>query len=125
MDGIGVSTVTLDLNGALYFPGRVLDAEDAQRNRQRERRMSKIATLDGGCIVNDTGCSAADRDITVKVKAPTKTVVDFMSYLVGTYNEIVVTTNESAFAAVPQRYYVDADGTAVLILSVIEDIGGS
>ncbi|MDD4052344.1 MAG: hypothetical protein PHR28_10670 [candidate division Zixibacteria bacterium] len=125
MEGIGVSAVTYDLNGALYFPGRVLDAEEVQRNRQRERRMSKTPTLDGGCVIYDTGYSASDRDITIKAKSPGKAVVNFMSYLVGTYNEIVVTTNESAFTAAPQRYYVDEDGSAVLILSIIEDIGGS
>jgi hypothetical protein len=124
MHGIGISSVTFDIIGAMYFSGHKLDTKETQKNQQRERRGSRVATLDGGCVVYDTGYSAADRDLIVKVVEATDDVVAFMIYMTETYSQIKVSTNESTFLATPKRFYVDDDNSAVMILEVIQDIGG-
>ena len=124
MYGIGVSAVTYDLSGAHYFRGCELDGVAAAKNRQGARRLTKTATLDGGCVVYDTGYAPSDRNIIISVIRPAENVVSLMAYLVATYNQIVVSTAESVFVAVPERYYIEDNGSAVMVLSVVEQIGG-
>lgn len=121
---IGVSANIFDLNGARVFRTRELDQSKTNENMRRERRASRTATLDGGVVVYDTGYAAGDRDLTIKVPGASREIIDFMLYLVKTYNEITVTTQESAFLGVPATAYVDTDGAAVMIVNLTEDIGG-
>lgn len=116
---IGISTNIFDLAGARIFRGAELDQRKANENLRRERRISRTATLDGGVSVYDTGYSAGDRDLTIRVPGASRAIVDFMAYLVATYSEITVTTEESAFLGVPAVSYVDADGAAVMIINLI------
>ena len=115
---IGISTRIYDPDGARIF--RVPDHD----NLRRDRRMTRTATLDAGVSIYDTGYSAGDRDITVRIADASRAEIDWMLYSVKTYTEVVVTTSEGAFLAVPGRAYMDADGTAVMILNIIEEIGG-
>jgi len=122
---IGVSTNIYDLAGARIFRSGELDQRKTNENLRRERRISRTATLDGGVSIYDTGYAAGDRDLTIRVPArAARAVIDFMLYLVKTYAEITVTTSESAFRAVPGVAYLDADGAAVMIINIKEDIGG-
>ena len=121
---IGVSTRVYDLNGAMVFNDKDLDIKYQNANLDIKRRMSRTATLDGGVSVYDTGYAAGDRDITIRCPAAPRDVLDFMAYLVQTYNEITVTTEESAFIGVPGRAYVDSEGAATLVINLKEEIGG-
>lgn len=121
---IGLSARVYDLNGARVFKDEELDAKYQNSNMDIKRRMSRTATLDGGVSVYDTGYAVGDRDITVRVPNAPKEVIDFMAYLVQTYNEITVTTDESAFVGVPGRAYVDSEGAATLVINLKEEIGG-
>jgi hypothetical protein len=116
---IGISANIFDLAGARIFRGAELDQRKQNENLRRERRISRTATLDGGVSVYDTGYSAGDRDLTIRVPGAPREIVDFMAYLVQTYSEITVTTSESAFLGVPAVSYVDADGAAVMIINLI------
>lgn len=121
---IGISTRIYDLNGARVFRDDELDQQYVCTNRDLQRRMSRTATLDGGVSVYDTGYAVGDRDITVRVPNASKGIIDFLTYLVQTYNEITVTTDESVFIGVPGRAYVDSEGAAVLVINLTEEIGG-
>lgn len=121
---IGISTRIFDLNGARIFRDDELDQQYVCTNRDLQRRMTRTATLDGGVSIYDTGYAVGDRDITVRVPNASKEIIDFLAYLVQTYNEITVTTDESAFIGVPGRAYVDSEGAAVLVINLTEEIGG-
>lgn len=121
---IGVSTTVYDAVGARIFRSIELDRQKTNENLRRERRISRTATLDGGVSIYDTGYAAGDRDMTIRVPGASRTIMDWMLYIVKTYAEITVTTSESAFLAVPGIAYQDAAGAAVMIINIKEDIGG-
>jgi hypothetical protein len=116
---IGISTNIYDLQGARIFRDAELDSKKTNENFRRERRVSRTATLDGGVSVYDTGYSAGDRDMTIKVPRASRQISDLFAYLVETYSEITVTTSESAFLGVPAIWYIDEDGAAVMIINII------
>ena len=120
MNGIGISATIFDTSGALYVDGSGLAASEALKNNARERRATRTATLDGGVSVYDTGYSAGDRDMEVKVPAPSRELIDFFFYMVETYNLIMITTEDGAYYGVPQRAYLDNDGAAVLNVAITE-----
>lgn len=121
---IGLSANIFDLQGARIFRAAELDDRKANENYRRERRVSRTATLDGGVAVYDTGYAPGDRDLIIKVPRASREIADFLAYLVKTYNEITVTTAESAFCGDPASFYIDAEGAAILVINIIEDIGG-
>lgn len=60
---IGISKITSDAAGAVVFkllPDSNLEAY--------ERRVSRIKTLDGGCVITDSGYSDSDRTIRAIVR---------------------------------------------------------
>ena len=124
MEGIGLSATIYDISGARYIRGSDLAASDTLKNDRRQRRVSRTSTLDGGVAVYDTGYAVADRTLTVRVKNAGEVMAAFLNYLVETYNEITVTTRESAFIGTPQQSYMDNDGSAVLEIWITEEIGG-
>jgi hypothetical protein len=121
---IGISTKIYDWNGARYFRQSELDVKKCNENYRRDRRVSRTATLDGGVSIYDTGYAPGDRNITIKVPDASKSIADFLAYISKTYNEIIVSTEESVFLGDPATFYIDNDGSANLIINIIEDIGG-
>jgi hypothetical protein len=83
-----------------------------------------VATLDGGCVVYDTGYAPSDRNLNIRVLKASEDIIAFMIYMTESYNQITVSTSESTFLATPKRFYVDDDGSAVMYLEITEDIGG-
>lgn len=122
MEGIGLAASIFDLNGALFIRGSQIDIGTSVKNRSRERRVTRTATLDGGVSVYDTGCSVADQEVTVKVPQASPALAAFFTYMVKTYDTIIVTTNESAYEGTPIRGYLDEYGTAFLIIGINNDI---
>lgn len=118
MHGIGLSTIVFDLNGARYFRGQELHPEEAGRNLARERRGARVPTLDGGCVAYDTGYSATDRNIAVRVRHPSEDVRAYLIYMVESYTIIMVTTEDGAYLATPKRFSIDDDGSATLIAEI-------
>lgn len=96
---IGISTQIYDPNGAVLIRRNSADAEKA--NRTVRRRVSRTATLDGGCSVYDGGFSDSDRDIQVEVMSPEKALFDALGYLCRTYALLVICTEDGAFLAAP------------------------
>jgi len=121
---IGLSTNVYDLQGARIFRQAELDSKKCNENYRRDRRVSRTATLDGGVSVYDTGYSAGDRDMTIKVPRASRAISDYFAYLVKTYSEITVATSESVFSGVPAIWFIDSEGAANMVINLTEDIGG-
>lgn len=119
---IGLSTLIFDLQGARRFTRFELDQREVNKNNRRDRRITRTPTLDGGVSVYDAGYAPGDRDIMVRVPAPSKEIAEYLAYLCETYATIVVTTPESAFLGVPATSYLDEGGAANLLINVIEDL---
>lgn len=117
-----MSAEIFDLEGDLYIDGSLLDRSVMQKNKERSRRVSRTATLDGGAAVYDSGYSDGDRTLNVRVPKASAEVVAFMEYMVETYNIIRVTGKEGAFRAVPNRFTMGDDGSANLELLITENI---
>lgn len=123
MSGIGLSTEIFDLDGALYIYDRQLDQAMGEKNKERSRRVSRTACLDGSVAVYDSGYADGDRTINVRVpKAPSE-IVSFLEYIIETYGTIRVMCFEGAFKAVPNRFTMGDDGSANLELLITENIG--
>lgn len=121
---IGISSSVFDPAGARYFRRQELDAGKLNETYRRDRRVSRTATLDGGVSVYDTGYAAGDRDMIVKIPGASRDIADYMAHVVKTYTSIIVSTSESVFLGVPATFYVDADGSANLVINITQDIGG-
>jgi hypothetical protein len=119
--GIGISTQIFDLQGAHYFRRAELDLQELNKNYRLTRRVSRTATLDGGTSIYDTGYAPGDRDITVKVPAASKAIADYLAYITKIYNQVLVATEESVFLGDPSSFFIDADGSANLIINIISD----
>lgn len=123
MSGIGLSTEIFDLDGALYIDERQIDRGVAVKNKERSRRVSRTATLDGGVAVYDSGYSDGDRTINVNVPRAPAAVIEFMEYIIETYATILLTCQEGAYRAVPNRFTVGDDGSANLELLITVNVG--
>lgn len=71
------------------------------------RRLSKVATLDGGVAVNDGGFSHGDRSITFQYKNSTLEQDNIARRLVELHSRVYVSTDEGLFDAVPLRFDPD------------------
>lgn len=94
---IALSTLDFDLNGA-----RVVrqDAGADLDNRNVSRRMTRTATLDGGCVVYDTGYAPADRTINVRTDMGH---LEWLQRIVRLYSQVRVCTAYGAFIGAPRR----------------------
>ena len=96
---IALSTLTADPFGAQLLdiaPGRASLGNTS-------RRVSRIATLDGGASIIDGGYSVADRNISVDISSQTRATVDELRYLFQSYSALLVLTEEGAFRAAPEN----------------------
>ena len=111
---IAIASTTYDPAGWRVFPGdRVANDLD---NRSGGRRVSRTATLDGGCAVYDTGYTDADRTITVSVPSPTADDLVFARRVCESFQTVRVFTAEGAFAGVPEDYRVSTGTLKIKIL---------
>lgn len=115
---IGISTRTYDLLGSMIFP---LSDSDDMINGNGKRRCSRTATLDGGCVVYDTGYAEGDRTIKVREKDADKSLVDFAKYITQKYPTVIVTSRDGAYIGVPESYNVN-NGTLEMDILIIEKI---
>ncbi len=113
----GISATVFDLDGTLFVQRPLEDA--SQRNRRATRRVSRTATLDGGCAYYDTGFAQADRDIMVELARAAADDIERAAYLVKTYGELMVCCDQGAFLCAPSGYQVN-DGTLRMDFHVIE-----
>jgi len=112
---IGVSTLVFDLFGAAVIPN---EAGQSMRNRRGSRRATRTPTLDGGASVYDTGYTPADREVTVSTSLLR---FAWLERICQTYSQVMVTTDEGAFLAVPHRYWA-SDNKAHCEFLLLEEV---
>ena len=110
-----IATLTFDIDGARIFPqhpGSIMP------NNAGARRASRTATLDGGCVIYDTGYAAADRTLTL---ATDISYLEWFRRIVQFYGTVLVSTDEGLFRGVPQQWRA-RDGRAEIDIMVTGDI---
>lgn len=111
---IAIASTTYDPDGWRVFA--ISPAKNDLANRAGARRVSRTATLDGGCAVYDTGYTDADRDIKVSVPSPGAADLAFARHLCESCPEVWVYTPEGAFAGVPESYRVVSGELIITVL---------
>lgn len=109
-----ISTPTFDPDGFVELTVR----NDTTAGEVR-RRSNRVATLDGGAVINDFGYTDSDRTITLRwafVDAATEVEVD---RLVRTYDRLQVATRAGVFLAAPEVYIpgINESTLRLLVLS--------
>lgn len=94
-----------------------LDALDTSERGERSRRVTRVATLDGGAVFNDFGFSDADRTMRIVWRPTGKAQEAAVARLVQTYSRITVATPDGLFLAAPQ-ILTPGDSTLTLTLLV-------
>lgn len=67
------------------------------------RRVNRVATLDGGAAVSDSGYSDADMMLRMEWYAGDADAFAAVARLLRTYSRVVVSTRDGVFSAVPER----------------------
>jgi len=109
---LALSTLTIDPFGAqllMLKPGSTSLGDTA-------RRVSRVATLDGGATVLDGGYTVADRTVSIDLTGQTKAVVDDLKYLCETYEKLLVLTEDGAFLAAPERVSLGVNSARMTLL---------
>jgi hypothetical protein len=94
---IGISAIDYDPFGAMILP--VLS--DPAELYSGSRRTSRTATLDGGCVVYDTGFTVSDKTITIETCGQH---FDWLARMVRIYRLVHVSWRDGVFVAIPSRY---------------------
>lgn len=96
----------------------VLQEDRDSRIRRYGRRVSRVATLDGGSVMNDSGYSDTDRILEIKATV-TEAQADNLEYMIQTYSRLNVSTPDGFFECAPKRLKVD-NGDVELTLLIVE-----
>jgi hypothetical protein len=112
-----LSTLTFDLEGAVMLTL----LPDTERG-EVSRRMNRVATLDGGAVVNDSGHSYADRTVTLRFAADEPVVFAAVERLVRLYGRLRLTDDDGVFLVAPQRLKpaIDAHELTLLVLERLD-----
>jgi len=111
---IGIGTQTYDPVGARIFTNT--DRIEDLKNRQGERRLSRVATLEGGVTIIDFGFTDGDRTVKLCELEASVEAVDFVKYIIENYTLIVVTTDDGAYKVAPSAYWVDKGKLSLTML---------
>lgn len=111
---IAIASATYDPIGWRVFHGDPV-ANDLG-NRGGARRVSRTATLDGGCVVYDAGYTDSDRTITVTVPSTKMADLDFADHVCRNCPRVWIFTREGVFAGVPKRHAVTGGVLKITIL---------
>jgi len=114
---IGISTTTYDLNGHHLF-----HRDHNSTVKTIASRVARTATLDGGSVLDSGGFSDGDRTIELVQKKPTTADIDFITYIVKTYTQVVVSCSEGVFLAAPSKTSVSRTGDLLATFLVKEQI---
>lgn len=96
---VNLSCLTFDLDGTVE-----LNCTEESSIGSIERRLTRVATLDGGAVFNDFGFSEADRTAELYF-LPTKIEQEeAVKRLVKLYARLRMTSREGIFEVAPQSY---------------------
>ena len=111
-----ISTQVWDAQGYIE-----LDVLPGQTVGETRRRMNRVATLDGGAVVNDSGFSEADRTIDLKWKPSVEALEVLVDRLVRFYGRLNVSTR-SGFYETAVEAYTPSDDESTLRLLVLSKL---
>lgn len=109
---LGIATLTVDPFGAQLLtlkPG-------ASNLGDTSRRVSRVATLDGGAAVLDGGYTVTDRTISLDLSDQTKETIDALKYLCSVHSSLLVLTEDGAFKAAPERVSIAGSSASMTLL---------
>jgi len=110
---IHLTTPTFDLDGALTIA--VLPSSDFGETR---RRMTRIATLDGGAVFNDAGAAEVDRTITLQWRPQSAESEALIARLVRLYSSVRLSCRSGVYRAAPESYKTTpAQSTMTLLVA--------
>jgi len=93
-----------------------IDALPASSAGDIRRRVSRVATLDGGAAFNDGGYAEADRTISLRWLPQSAAAEERITRLVRLYPRITVAMAEGVFLAAPERYTRDDEQASLSLL---------
>jgi hypothetical protein len=105
-----LSAPTFDLDGTLPL------AATGSKLADRSRRVSRVATLDGGCEITDNGFADADRTIGLVHENPTADESESAAYLLETYSLLLIATSAGLFLAAPEALTDDGQTLEMRLL---------
>lgn len=85
---------------------------------ETRRRVNRVATLDGGVVLNDRGYSEADRTVELKWRPASATDEAVIDRLVRTYTRLILTLRAGCYLVVPETYTPGAAESKLRLLVV-------
>ena len=84
--------------------------------RSSSRRVSRTASLDGGCVMTDHGVSHSDRNLEMSVTGPSAELVERIWGLYVTYSLIRVAQHDGVYTATISRFRHRENQLSITIL---------
>lgn len=106
-----ISATTFDPEGYIE-----IEAVESQTAGETRRRVSRIATLDGGAAFNEFGYSDADRTIELRWTPTARATEQSIARIVETYTRVQVSTRDGVFLAAPESYTPGRDESRLRLL---------
>lgn len=108
---ISITTSSYDLNGQL-----ILNEDSSSDLKSNRRRVSRTATLDGGCDITDQGFSHSDRTLRIRNENISQNNADTLWYLFQTYSLIQVSIPDGCYKAAIKDLKIDEGNLRMEIL---------
>lgn len=93
-----------------------LDVLPTQTDGETRRRMNRVATLDGGAVVNDAGYSEADRTLDLRWTPKTRATDLLVERLVRFYARVNVSTRSGVYETAVEAYTPSDDESQLRLL---------
>lgn len=113
---IGISTLTYDLNGAL-----LLEVDPDSAAAPVQRRMTRIATMDGGAVVYDAGGGDADITLSLVLINLSQSELHALEKLVRFYSLLRVVLHNGVFIAAVEQWTRSGNGGTFRLLVINRD----
>jgi hypothetical protein len=108
-----LSTPTFDLDGFVE-----LQLSSPAEPSETRRRVNRIATLDGGAVLNDFGFTDADRTLLLSWQPTGRQEHLDIERLVQTYAQLQVAITSGVYLAAPEVYQQGDDESTLRLLVI-------
>jgi len=113
---LSITTKDFDLNGHV-----LLQPDVDSRLLDNTRRVSRTATLDGGCSIDDQGFSHGDRTLDIRQTGVSADTFARLQYITRTYSSVRVSQPDGVFSGCISSVNMDK-GTAKIKILIQEKI---
>jgi hypothetical protein len=93
-----------------------IEATDDSDFGDAQRRLNRVATLDGGAVFNDFGFTHADRTFSIVFRPDSMQHAELVKRLVQTYPKITISMKEGVFRVAPFSYLESAETMRLTLL---------